>query len=286
MRISLRNKKVDFDEGLIKLKCKNHEHSVYIKDYFRKESKFLYDNICCKKHKNKVQKKYTYIFNHFPKTGENLCKECSKHVDLPSIKINEINNYCLTHCKKYTKYCKECCNLYCDEDKKCNHSIEAIKAPKENHIELIKNVTDILEKRKEIIDYLIKFLKVIITTYEMHPSNYFNCINVTNVAKDLEKNTKEYLISKINMLEQKILNILNLKLEMNITKKQIKLKLNGKKLQNIDVNLLALANLKNLQEMDLSNNNISNIEELKYFDSDNIKKINLGFNQINDIGPL
>jgi len=38
--------------------------------------------------------------------------------------------------------------------------------------------------------------------------------------------------------------------------------------------------------MDLSNNNISNIEELKYFDSDNIKKINLGFNQINDIGPL
>jgi len=120
----------------------------------------------------------------------------------------------------------------------------------------------------------------------MHPSNYFNCINVTNVAKDLEKNTKEYLISKINMLEQKILNILNLKLEMNITKKQIKLKLNGKKLQNIDVNLLALANLKNLQEMDLSNNNISNIEELKYFDSDNIKKINLGFNQINDIGPL
>ena len=281
-------KEVDFNEGKIKLKCKKHpEKTIGIKEYFRKESKFLYHNIKCDNHNRKVQRKYHYIFNHFPKTKENLCKECTKDKENePSVKINEVNDTCLTHFKKYTQYCKECDWHYCDKDNKCEHSIEKIKKPKQKNKELIRNIIDILEKRKEIIDYLIKFLKTIITTYEKHPSNYKNYINVENVAKDLEKNTKEYLLTKIKMLEDKILNILNLKLDVNISRKQIKLSLNGKKLQNIDVNLLALANLKNLQDLDLSNNNISNIEELKYFNSDTMKKINLSFNQINNIEPL
>jgi len=56
-------KKVDFNEGLIKLKCKNHENSVYIKDYFRKETKFLYDNFFVVKNIKIKFKKNTLIFS-------------------------------------------------------------------------------------------------------------------------------------------------------------------------------------------------------------------------------
>ena len=51
---------------------------------------------------------------------------------------------------------------------------------------------------------------------------------------------REKLLNKIKHLEKIILNELNTKLEVNLTGEEIKINLNGKKIGNLDLKLLAL----------------------------------------------
>lgn len=67
-----------------------------------------------------------------------------------------------------------------------------------------------IEKNKILVDYYIKFLETLIKTYQKHPSNYFNCINIINTSKiineDIElKNNllNNDLFTKINEEKKK-----------------------------------------------------------------------------------
>ena len=91
-------------------------------------------------------------------------------------------------------------------------------------------------------------------------------------------------MNKIELIEKKILNYFNSKLNVNITGKEIKLNLNNKNIGNIELDLLSGVEFKNLEEIDLSHNNISNIEPIKNFKK--AKKIDLSYNKINDINSL
>ena len=281
--------RLDFNKGIITYKCKIDDiENVDIRKYFKEESKNIYHNIKCDKDNKRLQKdNLSYIFNHFIQTGQNLCQNCSEYIKSPSIKVNELNNICPTHLNKYIKYCKECNKHFCDQDIiQCGHYPEKIKQPNDKEIELIKSKKNYLLKLNEINDYLIKFLDTLITTYEQHPSNYFNSINVINIAKDIEKHSNEYLLNKIEMLEKKVLSILNDKFEVNLSKEVKNINLNGKKVNNFDLKFLSLIHFKNLEELDLGNNNISNIEPIENLSSNNLNKINLSNNQIKNIEPL
>ena len=296
---------IDYNKGIIEFKCQTHDiQKVNMSEYFEQESKFLYYNIRCAEHKTRIQKEYlSYVFNHFIDTKKNLCENCSKGEKSMSIKVNEINNICPIHIKKYIKYCQKCNIHFCSQDDiKCRHIIEEIKSPESKDIDLIKKKIDILMNYKELIDYQIKFLNTVLMTYEKHPSNYYNSINITNIAKDLanqgdqagtntndeifNKNDRELLLSKIKDLEKIILDELNSKLEVNLTGKELEINLNGKKVENLDLESLCAIYYKNLKKMDLSNNNISNLEKIINLKSPNLQTLILKNNKIISIEPL
>ena len=68
-------------------------------------------------------------------------------------------------------------------------------------------------------------------------------------------------MNKINILENKILTVLNNNLEVNTTSKEIKINLNGKIVGNLDLELWNSFPFINLKELDLGNNKTSNIVE-------------------------
>jgi len=80
--------------------------------------------------------------------------------------------------------------------------------------------------------------------------------------KDIENN-EALLLNKLNDLQKKVREFLNVKLKVNITGKEIKLDLKNKNIDNIELNLLSCLKFENLEEIDLSYNKISNIELLK-----------------------
>ena len=97
-------------------------------------------------------------------------------------------------------------------------------------------------------------------------------------------NIKEKLLNKVNLLEKKILNYFNIKLNIQLTGNEIKINLNNKNIGNLELNLLSEVEFKNLEEINLSNNKISNITPIKNFKS--LKKIDLSSNKIKDIKAL
>ena len=94
------------------------------------------------------------------------------------------------------------------------------------------------------------------------------------------------IISLLSKLEAKVKDFFNVKLKLNLTGNEIKLDLNNKNIDNIELNLLSCVDFKNLEEINLSHNNISNIEPLKDFNSPKLKKLDLSFNKINNISPF
>ena len=85
-------------------------------------------------------------------------------------------------------------------------------------------------------------------------------------------------------MENKVLNYFNNKLELQLTGNEIKLYLNNKNINNIDLSLLCEVEFKNLTEINLSHNNISNIQPIQNLKK--LKKIDLSFNKINNIDSL
>ena len=302
---------LSFNKGNIEFKCKDHgTKKIRINDYFLRESEYLYSNIKCYYDQNHIQKdQLNHIFNYFIEKKKNICQNCSKGKSSKHIKVNEINNICQSHLKLYIKYCNDCNKHFCSEDTiNCGHKIVEIESPLKEQIEIIRNKIYNLKKQKELNEYLIKLLDTLITTYEKHPSNYYNSINIKNVSKDInekmnmnfkiyknddfnitykeEKADNNFLLKKIEHLERKILNILNTTLDVNLTGDEISINLNGKNVGNLDLGLLCSVKFQNLQLMDLSNNRISNLDELKNLDSPYLRQLILNHNQIKDIQPL
>ena len=98
-----------------------------------------------------------------------------------------------------------------------------------------------------------------------------------------EVNKKKRLLNRLDQFQQKILDFLNVKLDLKLKGNEIKLELNNKNIGNIELNLLSSINFNNLEELNLSHNNITNIDSLIDFNFKKLKKIDLSFNKINKI---
>jgi len=97
------------------------------------------------------------------------------------------------------------------------------------------------------------------------------------------KKKKERLLNRLDQFQKKILDFLNVKLDLKLKGNEIKLELNNKNIGNIELNLLSSINFSNLEELNLSHNNITNINCLNDFNFKKLKKIDLSFNKINKI---
>ena len=97
-------------------------------------------------------------------------------------------------------------------------------------------------------------------------------------------NKEEILIfNKINLLQEKILNFMNITLNMNLTGNETILDLSYKNIDDNTLNLFTGIEFKNLEELNLSHNKISNVKIIKKLNLKRIKKLDLSFNIINKI---
>ena len=191
------------------------------------------------------------------------CPNCSyNHKKHTLIKVNEKNNICDKHFKKFEKFCTKCKKNFCSHEKcKCKHEQKyqiKIQKPNEKDLKEIKDKRFSLFKKKELQELLIKLLDTLIETYEKHPFNYYNSFNISNIAKrirEMDNNKsngidKEKVLEMMDELENKI-NIINFDIEP-------------------------------MEEINLEHNKISDIEPIKDLNSHKLKLIDLSYNAIQD----
>ena len=98
------------------------------------------------------------------------------------------------------------------------------------------------------------------------------------------KSEEEILIlNKINLLQKKILNFMNIILNINLKGSETKLDLSNKNIDDKTLILLTGIKLENLEELNLRRNNISNVKIIKNLNLKKMKKLDLSFNKINKI---
>jgi len=102
-------------------------------------------------------------------------------------------------------------------------------------------------------------------------------------TKNFKSEEEILILNKINLLQKKILNFMNITLKMNLTGNETKLDLSYKNIDDNTLNLFTGINLKNLEELDLSHNNLSNVKIIKKLNLKTIKKLDLSFNKIHKL---
>ena len=297
-------KGIDYNNAIIVIRCPKHgEIKLQIDDYFHSELPNLYYSCICNYSKLEQSKhlKDNIIFDRCldcenEKIFCHICKKEHGH-HKKFLKVNETNYICHKHLKQYDKYCLKCWKHFCDDEEcKCKHKqVKKIEKAYKDDIEIIKNQRNKLLKKKELYDYLIKLLDTILETNEKHPSNYYNSINIRNIAnikddkeifKEISNEKLDNYIIKLKNYKDRILEYINGILNLKIDGKEKILNLQNK---NIDDNLLKLITMvefNNLEEMNLKNNNIKDTSLLANLNAKNLKKIDLSFNKINDIKSL
>ena len=294
--------KINYDLNTIEIKCPEHgKQELNIKEYFNQQKEHIYYSIKCN-YTSLEQRTFIHkneYFSHCFGCGKNLCLNCVKKHScnkLSLMKVNEINDKCREHLKNYNKYCITC-NKNCCEKCDCKHKdIKRIEKANKEDIEKIKKTKAQLIQNIENQKYFIKFLDTILETYEKHSTNYYNTMNISNVANNIanniannvEINQNEIIIDKLNTLQKKVLNYLNakLKLKIKLDGKEKIIKLDNKNIGTVELELLTGIKFENLEELYLNNNNIEDIGSLKDLYSPNLRKIDLSYNNIHSIKPL
>ena len=293
---------IDYEKDYsINLKCEEHGNMIKpLKEYFEEESKYIYTNEICEKDNKYYQKNFkNYIFDYCKGCQIILCGACYKeHLHKSSsIKINEFNNICKEHAKNYIQFCKTCNKHLCKE---CEDEHNYLKEFEEHDISNLeisvdKNLNFLLEerekliKKRNLIDYLIKFIETLLITYDRHRSNYFHRININNFAKSVNDNInkdkymKEMLLTNLDNLERTALHFLNLKLKVQLTGNETIIDLSNKNVGNTEFHLISEIRFKNAKELLLSKNQISDISNLEKLKSPNLQVLDLSFNNINNI---
>ena len=189
-----------------------------------------------------------------------------------------------------------------------NNTINNIDDDKNKAINTIKNKRDSLLYQNAKNENFIKFLDLLITMEEKEPLFSYNEINIINLVKNMNnmnnkivqnenleyigrknvhlKTGNNILMNKILLLEKKFINTLNSRLKINLTGSETKLRINGKRLENLDLALLFAIYSTELEELDLSGNNIKSIEEIKYWNAPKLEQFSLKNNKIKDVAPL
>ena len=283
-----------YDTNEIEIKCQIHGvKKLPLKNFFLKESKYLYSNIECGIcHKKKKLYKTFYKYCYHCKNP--VCYDCSlrhhNHDEL--INFNEFNNRCEEHegdCN-FLIYCFTCNKNICSkisETKHKDHQKEIISKfkPNKDEIELLRINTGILKKDKELLTYLYKINNTLLSTYEEHPNNYNHNINISNIVKSLATNHYDLFINMLND-KKKLIKQFNDKFEKKVSGAETVLNLNEISLGNKGLSYLRKIDFDDLRILNLENNNIEDISCFNGWNLIRLKTLNLKNNEIRDISII
>ena len=285
---------IDLNKFEITFNCKEHKiKKIPIKQYIDEQSKHLYYNNICDGDKT-MQRDSKDIFKYCFLCNKNYCNNCIKNDDKTHSKYwfnaNDINSICDEHYQYCTLFCKNCNKNKCQScviNKK--HKVIKIQSTsKKEDIAQLENQRQLLIKKKENIDYLIKLIEIILETKKKHIYNYFHNINITNIVNSIKKCEEINLNNeqKLKNIENKILQYLNNKYETNLKIDEKELNLSGLNIESNDYQLFSLINFPNLESINLRNNEFSDINLLNNFNLQDIKVIELSNNNIEDLKSL
>ena len=278
--------KIDYMNYSIEYECPKHGYKEEnIKEYFESAKKYLYKNNQNNSENNNNDEEKKQIFYYCLQCKKFLCKQCNdndKHNEF--IKINDPENKSDIHLNNYCKCCV--CNkqLYYDKQINCKNEEKNIK----NDLKLIQKLKDKREKLKEKRDYrkcVSKLMDKLINIYEKQDLNHLNNNNIIIASKNIEEKKNQRLLTKFDMLKEKMLNYLKLKLSINFDDNGIELKINGRHVCDVDLLLLNKINknFDNIVYLNLENNDINNLEILNKFYLPNLKDANFKDNKIESI---
>ena len=281
-------KKIDFNKYEIEFKCKLHgEKKMPLKKYIDGQSKYAYYNYICDDDKTRQIDCLDEIFYYCFQCHKKLCRKCLKKDDETHnsfrIPVNEISSKCNKHNSYYTKFCETCYEQKCNncEINKSHRIIPKMKSEGFD-IELLKNKKISLIEQKENIEYLIKFIDMILTSYDKHSYNYFHYVNVNNLANSLKIYNKmnNTLEEQIKSNRNNALDYLNKKLKIKIKKDEKELDLSNTNLEPEDFKILSILDLSNTEKINLSSNKLKDMSVLNYLNLSEIKIIDLSNNEI------
>jgi len=281
-------KKIDFNKYEIEFKCKLHgEKKMPLKTYIDEQSKYAYYNYICDGDKTRQIDCLDEIFYYCFQCHKKLCRKCLKKDDETHnsfrIPVNEISSKCNKHNSYYTKFCETCYEQKCNncEINKSHKIIPKMKS-EDFDIELLKNKKISLIEQKENIEYLIKLIDMVLTSYDKHSYNYFHYINVNNLANSLKIYNKmnNTLEEQIKSNRNNALDYLNKKLKIKLKKDEKELDLSNTNLEPEDFKILSILDLSNIEKINLSSNKLKDMSVLKYLNLSEIKIIDLSNNEI------
>ena len=281
-------KKIDFNKYEIEFKCKLHgEKKMPLKTYIDEQSKYAYYNYICDGDKTRQIDCLDEIFYYCFQCHKKLCRKCLKKDDETHnsfrIPVNEISSKCNKHNSYYTKFCETCYEQKCNncEINKSHMIIPKMKS-EDFDIELLKNKKISLIEQKENIEYLIKLIDMVLTSYDKHSYNYFHYINVNNLANSLKIYNKmnNTLEEQIKSNRNNALDYLNKKLKIKLKKDEKELDLSNTNLEPEDFKILSILDLSNIEKINLSSNKLKDMSVLKYLNLSEIKIIDLSNNEI------
>ena len=236
---------------------------------FDKQSRLFFVQCCCDKDR-KILRDINYLKNNYiyESDEEDVLK-------------------CQEHFKDFKEYCQTCMKNYCENCKKCNHTKEIIDNNNLNYyIENLKKLCfpnneveqeminlDNIRDETKILHYLVS---IIINDY-LRVKNYHLYICI----KNLEKNYNE-IIPTSDSVTTKPEFCINSPQELE-SSEQIKEQINKVEIYQycFDLNKLKV-NLPNLKEISLKNNNISDVSILINCDFENLEKLYLDINKIDN----
>ena len=183
------------------------------------------------------------------------------------------------------------------EYKKQNHSSKDNKNSLMEQISErdLKENKEIIKQKNEQLKKIIKFNEVIIKTIEYHQNNYVHLKNLKNICNSFEReNLRDstdlkfvftYFNNEIEISNKAIDKFLDTK-NVKIEREEENLFLSNKQINDENIKCLSIIKFNQLKDIDLSYNDITNIEPLSKANLPFLEKLNLSFNKINNIKPL
>ena len=247
------------------------------------------------------------------------CPECGE-IDPEISKINVDNKKIEFYCKKCTEKefesknfeqieHRDCYNYYLkpngrkgknqfwfkeykNENKKSSKLKILLKKIFQNKLE---NAKEIIKKKNEQLENIIKFNEIVKKTCEKYQNNYFHLKSLKNIHKKLQKeilrdsNDLKFLLAAFNNENKfsiKAIEVFNKAAKVDIKKDDESLLLCKKALNDINILTLSMIKFNQLKEINLSENEITDIEPICIMNLPFLEFLNLSYNKIKNIRPL
>ena len=258
---------------LINYKCEGgHEGNINLKEYMNIYNKnSLSKEKCGKCGKNQKETKGNFIY--CSKCSKFLCNLCqinhSNYNGHDTINIQRYDSLCKIHSNSFCFYCIKCQKnlcIYCqnehkshriinlmefaytkDSKKKLKEEIKDIEMKIKNLDNIKINIIELINKIKESSELEIKFMNILLNSYEyeenQHNLNYNIIQNLKNFLKSNKIKTYEKINDEGNKLIYFIQSLLNINTN-NCTVKPNSLQKNFKIIRNHKNSVLYLSTLK------------------------------------------